>query len=107
MDVEGEEAQGNERVVPEAEEPSDQVDQGHRNPEQAHDGAIEDVRVVVGLGDVGEEPPEALQRVALLADTLVEHGRGGLYSTPDGGTLGVLDGNDMALPQQVAGGDIV
>lgn len=107
MDVEGEEAQSNDRVVPETEHPSEQVDQGHRDPEQPHDSAIQDVGVVVGLGDVGEEPPKALQRVALLADTLVEHGRGCLDGTPDGGGLCVLKGNDMALLQQVAGDDVV
>lgn len=74
MYVGGEEAQSNDRVVPECKDPSNQVDHGDRNPEEAHKSDIQDVRVVIGLGDFDEEPQEALQRVALLADTLVEHG---------------------------------
>lgn len=107
MDVEGEKAQGNDRVVPEGKGPANQVDYGDGDPEQAHEGNVENVRVVVGLGDVGEEPQKVLQRVPLLADALFKHGRGGLHSTPDGGILGVLVSNDMAVLDQVAGDLVV
>lgn len=107
MDIEDEEAQSNDRVVPEGKDPSSQVDHGDRNPEEAHEGAIQDVGVLVGLGDLGEKPQKVLQRVALLADALIEHGRGCLHSTPDRGALGVLDSNDMVIPEQVAGDYVV
>lgn len=74
VDVGGEEAQSNDWVLPEGKDPSNQVDHGDRDPEEAHESDIQDVRVVISLGDFGEEPQETLQRVALLADTLVEHG---------------------------------
>lgn len=74
VDVEGEETQCNDWVVPEGKDPAEQVDDGDWDAEQAHESAIEDVRVTVGLGDLGKEPQKVLQRVPLLADTLVKHG---------------------------------
>lgn len=74
MDIKGKETQGNDWVVLEGKGPANQVNDGDRDPEQARDSDIEDVRVAVGLGDVGEKPQKVLQRVPLLADTLVKHG---------------------------------
>lgn len=74
MDIEGQEAQGNDWVVLEGKGPAKQVNDCDRDPYQAHQSGIENVRVAVGLGDLGEEPQKVLQRVPLLADTLVEHG---------------------------------
>lgn len=74
MDIEGKEAQGNDWVVPETKSPANQVNDGDRDPEQAHESDIENVRVPVGLGDLGEKPQKVLQRVPLLADSLVKHG---------------------------------
>lgn len=74
VDIEGKEAQGNDWVVPEGKGPANQVNDGDWDAEQAHQSEIENVRVAVGLGDLGEKPQKVLQRVPLLADALVKHG---------------------------------
>lgn len=97
VNVEGEEAQSNDWVMSKGEGPANKVNDGDGNSEQAHEGTIEDVRVVPGLRDLDEELPKTLQCVPLLADSLVEHGCSGLRSTPHRSIQGVLESNDMAV----------
>lgn len=88
-------------------DPAKDVDQANRNPEDTVDSVVQDVRVAVSLGNFGEELQVVLQRVPLLADTLVKHSRSGLHSTPDHSALGVLDCDYMALLMEEAGNHIV
>lgn len=74
MNVKDEKTQSNDWVVPQGKDPANQVDEGNWDPKQAHQSEIENVRVVMGLGNLDQKPPVVLQRVPLLADTLVKHG---------------------------------
>lgn len=100
-------SQCNLRMVIASVAPGGQVVDAEGYTKQAVVGVVQDVGMTASLGHVAQELPVRLKRIALLTQTLVDHGASGLDSSPDGGAGVVLHRNGVVVLVQVSGYEVV